>query len=88
MAEAWPELPYAGLHATAETLQLLTQIVGKVRLARTPWVNHSWHVTLRVSARFSAGCICMSRNSGIARPRCSSASSACPSEAFANARSA
>ena len=29
----------------------MTQIAGKVRLARTPWVNHSWHVTLYVSAR-------------------------------------
>jgi hypothetical protein len=56
MAEAvekdcWPELPYERLHPTAETLRLWAQIVGKVRLARTPWVNHSWHVTLRVTAR-------------------------------------
>src|SRR5262249_47749998 len=28
-----------------------TQIVGKIRLARSPWVNHSWHVTLYVTAR-------------------------------------
>jgi hypothetical protein len=48
---AWPELPYARLGPTAETLRLWSQIVGKVRLARTPWLNHSWHVTLRVSAR-------------------------------------
>ena len=48
---AWPELPFAALGPTAETLVLWTQIVGKVRLARTPWVNHSWHVTLYVSAR-------------------------------------
>ena len=34
-----------------ETLQLWTQIVGKVRLALTPWLNHSWHVTLYVTAR-------------------------------------
>jgi len=47
----WPELDLATLQPTAETLQLLTQIVGKVRLARTTWVNHSWHVTLYVSAR-------------------------------------
>jgi hypothetical protein len=32
------------------TLQLWTQIIGKVRLELTPWVNHSWHVTLYVSA--------------------------------------
>jgi hypothetical protein len=48
---AWPELPYAALRPTMETLQLWTQIAGKVRLAQTPWVNHSWHVTLYVSAR-------------------------------------
>src|SRR5260370_12778732 len=49
--QAWPELSYAALRPTAETLQLWTQIVGKVRLARSPWLNHSWHVPLYVSAR-------------------------------------
>jgi hypothetical protein len=48
---AWPALPYAELRPTVESLQRWTQIVGKVALARTPWLNHSWHVTLRVSAR-------------------------------------
>ena len=33
------------------TLQLWTQIVGKIRLSLTPWLNHSWHVTLYVTAR-------------------------------------
>jgi hypothetical protein len=48
----WPELPPGReLRATTDTLQLWTQIVGKVALARSPWINHSWHVTLRVSAR-------------------------------------
>ena len=47
----WPELDFRTLAPTAETLRLMTQVVGKVRLARTPWVNHSWHVTLYVSAR-------------------------------------
>jgi hypothetical protein len=51
MPEAWPELPYAAWKDTAATLQLWMQIVGKVRLALTPWLNHSWHVTLRVTAR-------------------------------------
>ena len=51
MNAAWPELPYAAWKDTATTLQLWTQIVGKVRLALTPWLNHSWHVILRVSAR-------------------------------------
>ncbi len=49
--DPWPELPYAAWKDTATTLQLWTQIVGKVRLALTPWLNHSWHVTLYVTAR-------------------------------------
>lgn len=49
--EAWPELPYAAWRDTCATLHLWTQIVGKVRLARTPWRNHSWHATLYVTAR-------------------------------------
>jgi hypothetical protein len=47
----WPELTYANWHETATTLQLWTQIVGKVRLALTPWVNHGWQVPLYVTAR-------------------------------------
>jgi hypothetical protein len=47
----WPELPYAAWKDTCETLHLWTQVIGKVRLALTPWLNHSWHVTLRVTAR-------------------------------------
>jgi hypothetical protein len=48
---AWPELPFAALKPTLDTLQLWTQVVGKVRLVKTPWLNHSWHVPLYVSAR-------------------------------------
>jgi hypothetical protein len=48
--ERWPELPYAAWKDTCATLQLWTQIVGKTRLALTPWLNHSWHVTLYVTA--------------------------------------
>src|ERR1700676_286692 len=48
---AWPKLPYAEWKDTCATLQLWTQVVGKVRLALTPWINHSWHVSLRVTAR-------------------------------------
>jgi hypothetical protein len=51
MSVTWPELPYAAWKDTAATLQLWTQIVGKIRLTLTPWLNHSWHVTLYVSAR-------------------------------------
>ena len=47
----WPELPYTAWRDTCETLHLWTQIVGKVRLALTPWLNHSWHVALYVTAR-------------------------------------
>src|SRR5512143_4139924 len=49
--EAWPDLPYAAWKETCATLHLWTQIVGKVRLARTPWLNHSWHVPLYVTTR-------------------------------------
>src|SRR6476659_3187242 len=48
---AWPELPTAAWRETCATLHLWTQIVGKIRLARAPWLNHSWHVTLYVTAR-------------------------------------
>jgi len=47
----WPELPTASWRETCETLQLWTQIVGKIRLERTPWLNHSWHIALYVTAR-------------------------------------
>jgi hypothetical protein len=48
---AWPELPYPSWRETSATLHLWTQIVGKIRLSRTPWLNHSWHVTLYLTAR-------------------------------------
>jgi hypothetical protein len=47
----WPALSYPGWRDTATTLHLWTQIVGKVRLALTPWLNHSWQVPLYVTAR-------------------------------------
>ncbi len=49
--ERWPELPYAAWKDTRDTLHLWTQVVGKIRLALTPWLNHSWHVTLYVTPR-------------------------------------
>jgi hypothetical protein len=49
--DVWPDLPYAAWKDTCATLQLWTQIVGKIRLAQTPWLNHSWHVPLYVTAR-------------------------------------
>src|ERR1043166_9913474 len=47
----WPALPFAEWKDTAVTLHMWTQIVGKVRLTLAPWTNHSWHVTLYVTAR-------------------------------------
>jgi hypothetical protein len=49
--ETWPALPLEEWRDTCATLHLWTQIVGKVRLAQTPWLNHSWHVALYVNAR-------------------------------------
>jgi hypothetical protein len=46
----WPELPLEGWKDTFETLHMWTQIVGKVRLRLSPWINHSWHATLYVTA--------------------------------------
>ena len=47
----WPELAFEDLKDTLETVQLWAQIIGKIRLIQTPWINHSWHVTLYVSSR-------------------------------------
>jgi Family of unknown function (DUF5996) len=47
----WPELPYTAWRDTCETLHLWTQVVGKIRLMQTPWLNHSWHVALYVTPR-------------------------------------
>ncbi|WCM26455.1 DUF5996 family protein [Sphingomonas sp. QA11] len=48
---AWPELDWLSWRETAIGLQLRTQIIGKIRLALTPWLNHSWHVPLYLTAR-------------------------------------
>jgi hypothetical protein len=50
-AETWPSLPFAAWKDTAASLHMWTQIVGKIRLALAPWTNHSWHVTLYLTAR-------------------------------------
>jgi hypothetical protein len=47
----WPELPLEAWKDTCATLHLWTQIVGKVRMAKSSWLNHSWHVTLYVTPR-------------------------------------
>jgi len=51
MSNPWPPLPLAGWQDTKDTLHLWTQIVGKVRLALAPMVNHWWQVPLYVNAR-------------------------------------
>jgi hypothetical protein len=50
-AEAWPSLPLAEWQESYATLQLWTQVVGKIRLALAPRVNHWWQVPLYVTAR-------------------------------------
>src|SRR5574340_278556 len=50
-AAAWPSLPLEEWKDTYATLHMWTQIVGKVRLAQSPRINHSWQVTLYVTAR-------------------------------------
>ena len=47
----WPPLPFDAWRDTAATLHLWLQIVGKIALVQRPWVNHSWHVALRITGR-------------------------------------
>lgn len=49
--EIWPALAFADWAETCDTLHRWTQIVGKIRMTLSPWVNHSWHVTLYPTAR-------------------------------------
>ena len=51
MSTIWPEIPFVAWRETCAALHLYSQVVGKYRLARTPWVNHSWHATFYVDAR-------------------------------------
>ena len=44
--ETWAELPLQAWENTYDTLQLWMQIVGKVRLAKAPMMNHCWEVPL------------------------------------------
>lgn len=48
---AWPELDYAAGLETRQALHLWLQIVGKYALSHSPWVNHGWNSTLRVTPR-------------------------------------
>ena len=49
--ESWPALPLEAWQDTRDTLHMWTQIVGKVRLALSPLINHWWEVPLYVNAR-------------------------------------
>jgi Family of unknown function (DUF5996) len=49
--DAWPSLPLEAWADTCATLHMWTQIVGKIRLAQSPWISHGWHVTLYVTSR-------------------------------------
>jgi hypothetical protein len=50
-SDQWPALPLAEWQDTYDTLHRLTQIVGKIRLASTPFMNHWWNTTLYVTPR-------------------------------------
>jgi len=47
----WPELTVERDHETLALLHLAAQMLGKVRVAHAPWVNHGWHVALQPNAR-------------------------------------
>ena len=51
MATPWPEIPFAAWRETCDALHLQAQVIGKYRLAHTPWQNHSWHATLYLTPR-------------------------------------
>ena len=48
---SWPALPLAEWRETRDTLHMWTQVVGKIRMALTPLINHWWNVPLYVSGR-------------------------------------
>lgn len=49
MEQHWPALSYEKGKETYATLHMWTQIVGKIKLAVMPWINHSWHITLHLT---------------------------------------
>jgi Family of unknown function (DUF5996) len=51
MNAIWPDIPFEAWRETCSALRLYVQVVGKYRLARTPWINHSWHATFYVTPR-------------------------------------
>ena len=85
---AWPDLPLDAWRDTFATLHLWTQIVGKVRLAQTPWLNHSWHVALYVTARGLTTVARAVRRRGRSRWSSTSSSMRCASRPATDARRA
>jgi hypothetical protein len=51
MNNDWPDLPFEAWSDTCATLHMWLQMVGKIRLVQSPWVNHSWHSPLYLTAR-------------------------------------
>lgn len=49
MKRKWPKLSYEKGKETYDTLHMWTQIVGKIKLATLPWLNHSWHITFHIT---------------------------------------
>jgi hypothetical protein len=49
MENRWPLLSYEQAKPTYDTLHMWTQVVGKIKMASLPWINHSWHVTLYIT---------------------------------------
>jgi hypothetical protein len=47
----WPELSVERDHETLAVLHLASQMLGKIRVAHAPWVNHGWHAALQPNAR-------------------------------------
>ena len=48
---AWPDLQYQKMKESIQTVQLWSQIVGKIRMVQMPWLNHSWNAALYISSR-------------------------------------
>ena len=58
MNTSWPQLRFEDYKETLSVVHLWAQIIGKIRLSKTPWINHSWHVSLYVSSKgFTTGAI-------------------------------
>ena len=65
ISEDWPAIPFAEWQPSCAALHLYLQIVGKYRLARSPWINHSWHATLYVTPRGLTTSMVPDNNGGI-----------------------